>query len=128
MGELSAMIAEMRKLQELPTAAARESAPLIEAEAKRTAAAGTTPDVDAWAAKKDGGRAMANVAAHVSASASGTIVRVEVEGPEVFHNFGAGNLPKRQIIADKADEIPAGIAKAIQAGTDRAFAKLTGGG
>lgn len=125
---LSAMIAELRELRKLPEAAAREAAPLIEAEAKRTAAAGTTPDGEPWAAKKDGGRALANAADHVSAKANGTLVIVELEGPDYFHNFGLGHNPKRQVIADKADEMPEGIARAVEKATDAAFAKITGGG
>lgn len=128
MSELDAMIAEMRELSKFDTEAAKQAAPLIEAEAKRTAAAGTTPDGKAWPATKEGKRALAGAASHVTAKAVGTLVAVELEGVETFHDRGNAHLPKRQIIPAQDGDMPDGIAKAAQAGSDRAFAKLTGGG
>lgn len=124
---LDAIIAKMRGLAGVGEEAARIAAPLVEAEVKATAAAGTTPDGKPWAPKKGGGRAMVNAAAAVSARADGSAVVVTLEGPEVLHNFGTGHAPKRQVLPDAGAELPKPIADAARTAAEQAFANATGG-
>jgi hypothetical protein len=106
---------------------ARYAAPLVEAEVKKTAAAGTSPDGEAWAPrKKDGARPMVNAAAHVSAKAFGPTIRVFLKGADVFHHYATRGEPRRQVIPEGA-ALPAGIARAIATGCARAFRELVGG-
>lgn len=119
------MIATCRALRAVPTLAAKEAAPLIEAALKKTAAAGTDPNGKAWAPKKDGSRAMVNAAEHITATAAGTVVRVLLKGPDVFHNYGAGG-PRRQILPDQESDTPPAIVDAVQEGVRRAVSKIVG--
>lgn len=45
-----------------------------------------------------GPNVLINAARHVTTKAIGTVVMIILEGPEVFHNFGAGHVPLREII------------------------------
>lgn len=127
---LNAMIATVRKLGQLAPDAAAQATPLVEAAAKKTAAAGTTPDGTPWVPTKtkSGGRALVNAAAALSAAAVGSAVVLTLKGVEVIHNFGNKKDPKRQILPDGGAGIPKPIAEAVTEGARRAFARATGGG
>lgn len=122
MGELEAMIAACQALCEIPASAAREAVPLIEAAIKKTAAAGTDPNGKPWAPKKDGSRPMINAASHITAAAAGTVVRVTLKGPDVFHNYGARST-RRQVLPDQESDTPPAIVAAIDEGVARALSK-----
>lgn len=102
---------------------AKEAAPLVEAELRSTAAAGTSPDGTAWPAKRDGGRPMLHAASHITARSFGRTVRATLEGPDVFWHFREGKF-SRPVLPDSGT-IPAGIARALKTAADRAFARLT---
>jgi hypothetical protein len=105
---------------------AARAAPAIEAEVKRTAAAGTTPDGAAWKPKVDGGRPLQNAAAHIHARALGNLIVVTLEGPTVWHHRGVrGNAP-RQVIPD-IGQVPPGIAKALTTVAREVFQEITEG-
>ena len=106
--------------------AAQEAAPLVEEAIRKTAAAGKDPYGNAWPQKKDGGRPMVHAADHVHARAVGSYVEISVDGPEAWHNQGAGGRPVRQVIPDV--EIPDTVAAAVEQGAARAFDALTKGG
>ncbi len=125
--ELDAMIRRLRGLRGMSAAAAREAAPLVEAAAKASADAGTTPSGAAWSpTKRDGDRALTRAASAVSARATGSVVQIVLVGHHIYHSLGIGR-PKRQIIPDKGDAIPSAIAAAMAEGARRAFARLMGG-
>lgn len=124
MTDLLTMANKLRSLRDFNSRCAEEAAPLLEAAVKATAAAGTTPDGKAWAPKKkDGGRALVNAAAHVSAEANGETCTVTLEGVEVIHNYGAGKLPRRQILPEAGSSTPKIVTDACQEATRRAFEK-----
>lgn len=126
--QLDAILERIRSLGGLAEEAARAAAPLVEAAAKRTAAAGTTPSGEAWAPKKDGGRALAHAADAVSASAAGPTITITLADPEAWHQRGVGtHTPKRQVIPEAGDDLPPQHAAAIEQGTRQAFQRLTGG-
>jgi hypothetical protein len=123
--ELDAMIAGLRRLEGLPALAAALAAPLVDAEAKRTAAAGTSPEGAPWAPrKKDGGRALAGAAKTIAVQALGSVVRIVLRGPEAWHQF---NSYGRRIIPDGGAGIPDGVARALIEGCKQAFARAMGG-
>lgn len=45
-----------------------------------------------------GKNVLLNAASHVMTKAIGTVVMIILEGPDVFHQFGAGHNPRREII------------------------------
>lgn len=129
MAGLEEMIANLRALDGMVERATRYAAEELERAIKKTAAAGTTPDGVPWAPTKKGKRAMRNAAAHVSASAVGRdVIRVKLEGDDVFHHFAARGEVRRQVIPDGGGETPAIVRTAIEAGADRAFGEIMGGG
>lgn|GEM_PF-1986483 len=128
-GALDEMIAQIRALGGLNAAAAIEAAPLVQEAARVTARAGQTPDGKDWPAKKDGGRALANAANAVTATASGKTITIAVQGSEVFHNWGVGkHTPRRKIIPETGDPIPPAVGAALLAGAERAFRKAVPNG
>lgn len=124
--ELRAFGRAIGNLEGLTERAAQEAAPLVEAAVRKTASAGQDPYGTAWQPKKDGGRPLEHAADHVQARAVGSYVEISVEGPEAWHNQGAGGRPVRQVIPDV--EIPDTVAAAVEQGAARAFDALTKGG
>lgn len=70
----------------------------VEGAVRGTAAAGTSPEGEPWAATKKGGRAMAHAAAAVSVVVVGTVLLLKLAGAEVFHHFGVRGAPARPVI------------------------------
>lgn len=125
---LAAFIERVRKLGTLGEDAAKLAAPLVEKAMKRTAAAGTTPDGEAWAPRKDGGRALVNAADALSAEAVGSVVVGKLDGVEVVHNRGTKRMPRRQILPSLGAGIPRNIADALTEASAEAFKRAMGGG
>jgi hypothetical protein len=113
-------------LDRLAELAAKRAAPLVEAQSKRTAAAGTDPDGKPWPAKQDGGRPLVNAADHVSARALDANVVIELVGPEVWHEMGAQGKPVRRVIPDV--EPSEALLEAVDKGASMAFDEIMGGG
>lgn len=125
---LDAMIARLQGLRSFAAEAASRAAPHVEAAARATAAAGTTPVGAAWAPKKrpDGRRPLEGAAAFVHARAAGTVLVLAIQGHHLYHSLGIGR-PKRQIIPDKGEPIPPSIRAACERGAREAFARAVGG-
>jgi hypothetical protein len=129
--EMDRMIASVRELGRAPSEVATIAAPLVSAEAKKTAAAGTTPAGEAWAPKKDGGRALENAAAAVSAVVVGdSVVQIRIDGTStgsqkvqsLQHN-GTGRIPARALIPKAGDDIPPGVSRALKTAATQFFKK-----
>ena len=131
MGGIDAMLADLRRLggDDVGAQVAREAAPRIEAALKASAAAGQTPEGQAWPPVKDGGgRAMVNAAAHVAAKAIGAVVRVTLTGPDVYHQFSKKTSePRRRVIPDVGGAIPPAIARALDEAAAAVWRRFTGG-
>jgi hypothetical protein len=125
---LAEFIARVRRLGTLGADAAKIAAPYVLEAARETAAAGTTPSGEAWAPKKDGGRALVNAADALSVEAVGSVVVLTLTGPEVIHNRGTTKYPKRQILPAGGAGIPANIGKALARAAKEAFDRTMGGG
>lgn len=123
--DLIAWAKQIRGLEHLPELAAERAAPLVEAEAKKTAAAGTDPYGVAWPPKKNGKPALVRAADHVTARAVASYVVIELDGPEVFHEMGAQEKPVRRVIPDI--EVPPAISAAMDRGCELAFNEIMGG-
>ena len=123
--QLAEFIERLQRLgREAQTLAATESAPLVEAAAKATAAAGTDPYGRQWQSKKDGSPALVDAASSVTAVALGTLVRIRTRGGYAIQNFI--KVHRRQVIPDKGLPIPKEIVDALKEGSSRAFEKLVG--
>lgn len=127
---LDRYLAKLGKLRSFRADMAKIAAPLVEAAARATAAAGTTPDGKAWEPKKGGGRALPNAAAAITARAVGSAILVILRGPYVLHHIGKGHAPKRQIIpaGGASSSLPPGIARALHTASAQAFRRAMGGG
>ncbi len=111
---LSGLAARLRELPKLGASIARESAPSCQAIARETAAAGTTPDGAPWAPRKsDGGRALVNAAAAITARAVDDVVMLVLAGVNVFHN------PTRRILPDTGAGVPRRYVDAIRTAARR---------
>jgi hypothetical protein len=121
-----AYIAGLRKLgASFLDDAAREATPLVEAEIKRTAAAGTDPYGAPWRPRKDGSRAIPDAASVVTVAARGSTLRIYVSGGAAIQNHLAPEY-RRQVIPDPYRPLPAGISRALHEGASRAFQKAMG--
>lgn len=121
-------IERLGAMRDFDVEVAREAAPEIEKIVKATAAAGTTPEGEAWKPTKDGKRPLANAAHAVSARAVGAVVQILLHGVEVIHNKGAGKtLPARRILPASAAELPPAITKALEDAAARVFRRTMGG-
>lgn len=88
----------MRALAKAGPDMAREVASIMQSEVAASVAQGRSIDGVAWAPKKDGGKPLANAAAHVTAKAIGNVAIITLRGVEVFHHYGAGRVPRRPIL------------------------------
>lgn len=117
-------------LRGLPAALVQQSAPAVAqalaAEINADVAAARSPDGEAWAPKKDGGRALQNAAQQVTVDVVGTVILAKLKGPEVRHHKGTarGGI-RRQILPTR--KIPDNVSRAIRSVFATNFAKLTGG-
>lgn len=113
---------ELAELATLPERLGAAAAPGVEAAARATAGAGTTPDGAPWPPRQDGGRALEGAAAEIHATPLNDGVRVALEGPSAWsHNSAGAN--RRQVLPDDG-QIPHGYAEAV----DQAFGRAAGGG
>lgn len=130
MSELDAMIDALRRLDSegFGRRIAARATPKLEAALAQSARAGRSPDGQAWKLRKDGGRPLEHAADHLRARAHGALVRVTLEGPDVFHHFGATHgKTRRQVIPDGGAEMPAIVTRALESAAADEFAATVGG-
>lgn len=113
MTTISDFIDRIKSLKLMPQRVAQRAAPLVEQALKKNAAAGLDPFGRAWKLKKDGGKALKNVAAKISATANKTSVVVTLTGPDVFHHRGTKKDPRRQVLPS-SNEVPDVVAAALE--------------
>lgn len=130
MGALEEMAADFQRLADgsFDAEVQRRATPLVEAAVKASAAAGTTPDGQPWAVRKDGGRALVNAAAAIAVKSYPGVLRIILTGVEVFAHFGKGARQVARKIIPDTGTMPKAIADAIGQATDEAFARVFGGG
>jgi hypothetical protein len=123
MTDFDAMLTSLRAVEDLAEETARRAAPRIEASLRVTAAAGRAPDGTPWPARKDGGRPLTHAADHITAKAIGHVVRATLTGPDVWHHFGGGRNPRRQVLPDPGT-VPPNVRKALDEAAAEAFGQL----
>lgn len=125
LSQLDEWIARLKALggDKMPERVAELAAPLVDAEVKKTAKAGTDPLGKAWTPKKDGGRPLVNAPSHISTKAQGRVVAVTLTGPDVWHHYGRGGAPRRQVLPDGAS-IPKSVWDAVHKAAKQAFDEL----
>jgi hypothetical protein len=120
---LDAMLAKLGKLaQSGVEGAARACTPHVQAEAKRTAAAGTDPYGEPWHARKDGQRAIPEAASAVTCVARGNIIQIRVVRGAAIQNF-LSEKNRRQVIPRSDRPLPEGIVGALNRGLREFFAE-----
>jgi len=117
-GSLGAIYTQLDALADVPQYVA-PAAVEVQAQLRRTASAGTTPDGVPWAPTKDGRRPMTNAGKAITARAAGNNVIVELTGPEVFHHHGVRGAPPRPVIP--TDKIGETLGQAIRRGVVKPF-------
>lgn len=119
--ELDAMIARLRKLPDIARMVAPDCARVVEAEIRRTTAAGTDSYGVPWAPKKDGkGKPLAHADAAVGVAAVGASIVARVTGVEARHHLGrVKGGTQRAIIPTK--DIPQPMAAAMRDVIGKAF-------
>jgi hypothetical protein len=127
--QLDAMIDAVKRLGRSVPEIATEAAPLVEAVARASAAAGIAPEGgEAWAPTKEGGRAMANAASHITAKAYGPAIRVTLTGPDVFHHYSKKKAePARRVLPDGSAGLTPEMAKALEQAAGKVFDRAMGG-
>lgn len=101
----------------LPQTVVEAAAPVIaqkfEEQLRRNIAAGKTPDGQPWEPTEEGKPALRGAGKALRASADGTVIVAELNGPEALHHAGrAKGGVKRQILPDR--EIPDPLNAAIK--------------
>lgn len=97
--ELEAMIRKIRLIPELSRKTAPAAAESFDRELRAELAAGRSPDGEAWAPKKDGGRALANAGSNaITTAAIGTRILTKTRAHYWAHNRGTSKVPQRKII------------------------------
>ena len=110
----------------MPAEVAKALAPKVDAEIKRTAAAGQDPMGKPWPLKKDGGQALVHAAEHISTEALGNVCVTTLEGPDVFHHKGLGGKPRRQVIPERLS-MSSKLREVMVDGAKEVFRRITGG-
>ena len=131
------MIARIRSMPGMATAALPEIGGVILAQIQATASAGQSSEGTPWAPKKrGGGRAMVNAAAALSMAVLGNVILVKLTGPEVFHHYGAGGkghvarpiLPRGGLPDRLGDAIRKGMVSFCEAWMGRGGSHKNGSG
>lgn len=123
--DLDAFAARIRRLRNLASDAAKEAAPDVEKLVRESAAVGTDVEGRPWPSKRDGGRALPNAAAAVTAVARGVAVILKLSGAYVFHHRSKGK-DRRPILPESGAGMPPRLAAVLRAAAARAFRTAIG--
>ena len=83
------MIGRLRDLEDLPEVVAPEVADAVRDELEKQVARGVGPDGRPWKLTRDGRRPLRGAAKATSIKAIGSVVVMDLGGPEARHNLGA---------------------------------------
>lgn len=122
---LGSLADRFRRLRGLSEEVAKEAVADVQAAARSSAAAGTTPAGAPWRPTQLRGRPLQNAPAAISARAVGAIVQIVLAGHHVYHSLGIGE-PKRTVIPDQGDPVPPAVRDAIARAAERVLARVVG--
>jgi hypothetical protein len=118
--ELDAMIAKVKKVGVLPELVAERAAVAVQAELRRSAASGKSPDGTPWAPTKEGKRALLNAPGAIEVKPSGTLITARLVGTETgsqkvqaIQHYGTKRIPARPMLPVAGGGIPQGVSKVI---------------
>lgn len=127
--DLNDLIVRIRKMGQLPELVAKKAVPYVEAEAKATARAGTTPTGTPWPKTRDGKAPLQNAAEAVFVRSVGPVIQIGLKGTTTGSaKVQAIQNTRRQIIPKQGDDIPPKIVQAIDRAAKETFQSLAGGG
>lgn len=109
------------------TEVAKEVAIGLQAAVESTLSKGQTPEGQAWALRKAGGRAYVHASSKLSTKAYGNLVRMTLSGPEVFGHFGFKGAEPRRMIPDAGAGTPESVQKVLNESSQKVFERLTKG-
>lgn len=127
---LDSMILRVQGLSKgFAEAVAQEAGPAIENAVKAAAAAGTDINGTAWANRKDGSRALPDVAKDLSVKVLGTIIQIQLTGGSYWHQRAKGTetRPQRQILPDTGNGAPEALTSIVEKAAAKTFRRLMGG-
>jgi hypothetical protein len=131
-GELDGLIAKLDAIAGIGGAIAADAAPGVQAVARKTAAAHTDPEGNAWKPTKDGRAALPRAPGAVTAVVSGTttaVITLILKGVYIFHqrskSKGKKGLPRRLIL--DVESVPPAIAEVISASAKRVLGRTMEG-
>jgi hypothetical protein len=126
--ELQGMIESIRRMGELGITAAPDVARVVDAELRRTIAAGTTPDGQPWQERQRGGKPLQNAGDALFVAAVGGTVYVRLKGPEARHHRGTARGGVMRQVIPSSSRLPAPLASKIKAVLVEHFDAAAGGG
>jgi hypothetical protein len=128
--QLLEMIRRVEKLgSEGITEMAKAAAPKIEEISKASAAAGTTPDGQAWKPKKDGKAPLQNAAAAVECVPLFDKIKIRLIGTATgSQKVQAIQNLYRPIIPTRGGEVPKPLVEALKDAASKTFKRIMGGG
>ncbi|MGV1035315.1 MAG: hypothetical protein ACOYBP_08910 [Microbacteriaceae bacterium] len=126
--DLLRLMEAVHKIETLPEESIAEIAQYLLTEVQATARQGVDPyDLHPWISKKDGSRALPDVAKDISVRSWRRKVEMKLTGGGAYHNKGSTHHGiKRQIIPDRARGLPARLAPGIIDILQRNFHKTMG--
>ncbi len=131
--QLDALADKLEGLETVGLAIATEAVAGVQAEARATAAAGTTPAGNSWAPNKDGSAPLEHAAGAIRAVVSGStkaVITLIVSGVYVFHqrskSRGKKGLPRRELV--DLEDVPQPIVATIAAAAKRVIERRMLGG
>jgi hypothetical protein len=132
---LDRLITQLEGFDKVGVAIAKDALPGVERVVRATADAGTTPDGQAWAPKKSGGKALANASSAISVVVSGlthAVITLVLRHPYVFHQRSQNRsvkkgLPRRAILPEAHKDLPSAIVDEVHAAAVRIVGRKMGG-
>lgn len=130
--ELDALLGSLRELDAVGVEIAEAALGDVVAAARATAAAGSDAYGAPWKPTKPGDKALPNVAGAISGEVSGSsraVLVLKVAGYKYrFHQLAKGKrLPKRAILPEDDQGVPAPMLDALRRAAQRVIAKKLGG-
>lgn len=133
--QLDELVANLRRLDAAGVEIATTALPEVLADAKATAAAGASPEGQAWTPTKEGRPALPNAASAITAVVSGAskaLITLVLAGPYTYHHASKNKsakkgLPRRPILFNPDDGVPVRMAAAIGRAASRVVARTMGG-
>ena len=128
--QLDDLVSRLKGLADFEEEVARVAAPMIQEAVRKRAASGVDAYGKPIAPKKDGSRALANVADNIAVRVVGGVVQIVLTGGAVFHQHAKGSSdsrPQRRVLPDAGDGVPDWIADLMRKAVEQVWRRRMGG-